>query len=108
MKKKIYILLVSIIILSILTVSFFYFIIPFLWIKADEAFHNGNYDKAIEYLSFICFFCPKNEEGYILKAWLRWSQAKNFYNNGLPYKEKLNQAVETYKKGQKNNPNNWR
>lgn len=51
---------------------------------------------------------PKNPECYILKAWLQWSEAKNCYNRGIPYEEKLNQAIETYRKGQKNNPTDWK
>lgn len=88
-------------------ISFFYLIIPYMWIKTDEAFHKGQYNKAIEYLSFISFFQPQNVECYVLKAWLQWSQAKYLYSQGLPYEEKLNQAVKTYKKGEKNNPQNW-
>ncbi|MCM8810873.1 MAG: hypothetical protein NC917_04410, partial [Candidatus Omnitrophica bacterium] len=72
------------------------------------AFHCGNYDRAIEYLSFISYIKPKDPESYILKAWLQWSQAKYLVEKNLPYDEKLKQAIETYRKGEKNNPTNWK
>ncbi|MCM8766723.1 MAG: hypothetical protein NC901_01500 [Candidatus Omnitrophica bacterium] len=107
MKKKI--LIVSIfLILPFLCFVFFHLIIPYIWIKVDQAFHCGNYDRAIEYLSFISYIKPKDPESYILKAWLQWSQAKYLIEKNLPYDEKLKQAIETYRKGEKNNPTNWK
>lgn len=105
--KKMIIISVSSITFLFLCFSFLHLFIPFLWLKIDESFHTGKYDKAINYLSFICFLQPHNPEGYIIKAWLEWSTAKSAHLSGLPYKQKLNQAIKTYKKGQKNNPNNW-
>jgi len=75
--------------------------------KADEAFHQGNYDMAENYLTFISWVEPKNPESYILKGWLQWSHAKNLCSSYLPYENKLNCAVQTYKKGQKNVPFDW-
>ncbi|MCM8805068.1 MAG: hypothetical protein NC833_07440 [Candidatus Omnitrophica bacterium] len=106
MKRKIFIILVFVI-FPFFCLGFFHLITPYLWIKVDQAFHCGDYDRAIEYLSFISFIQPKDPESYILKAWLQWSEAKFLYSQKLPYKEKLNQAVKTYREGQKNNPTNW-
>jgi len=107
MKREFKFIILFFIILPVLYLIF-YLLIPFLWIKTDEAFHKGRYDRAIDYLSFISYIQPKNSESYIIKAWLQWSIAKSLQNEGLPYEKILNQAVETYKKGQKNSPKNWK
>lgn len=85
----------------------FHLLIPVLWIKTDQAFHCGNYERVVDYLSYISYMQPKNSEVYILKAWIQWSDALFLYKKGLPYKEKLEQAIETYEKGKKYNPTNW-
>jgi len=101
-------------ILFVIVITFFFSIklilkpfIPVIWTKVDDAFHQGNYDMAENYLTFISWIEPKNPEPYILKGWLEWSQAKNLCSSHLPYKNKLNCAVQTYRKGQKNVPSNW-
>lgn len=108
MKKKKIFFIIPFLFLPFLCIGFFHLIIPFIWIKVDEAFHCGKYDKSIEYLSFISYIQPKNSESYILKAWLLWSEAKFLSDRGLPYKEKLDMAVKTYKEGERKNPENWR
>ncbi|MCM8818996.1 MAG: hypothetical protein NC915_05940 [Candidatus Omnitrophica bacterium] len=106
--KKMVITVISLILFTFLCFSFLHLFIPYLWLKTDQAFHRGRYDTAIEYLSLICFIQPHNSEGYIIKAWLEWSIAKSELSNGLPYKKNLSKAIKTYKKGQKNNPDDWR
>jgi len=81
--------------------------VPLVWLKVDNAFHQGNYDMAENYLTFISWVEPKNPEAYVLKGWLQWSQAKNLCSFNLPYKDKLNCALQTYRKGQKNVPSDW-
>jgi ATP/maltotriose-dependent transcriptional regulator MalT len=108
MKKKIVLISLIFLSVSLFCILFFHIIIPYVWLKVDEAFHKGRYDKAIEYLSFISYIQPKNSESYILKAWLQWSEAKILCINGQPYKEKLEDALKTFKEGQKENPKYWR
>ncbi len=108
MRKRIIFISLIFVLLPLFFLCFFHLIIPYIWLKVDEAFHKGRYDRAIEYLSFISYIQPKNTESYILKAWLQWSEAKILYLNGLPYKERLTDALKTFRKGQKENPKYWR
>jgi len=81
--------------------------IPVLWLKVDEAFHHGNYERAENYLRAIIWLQPKNPHPYILKGWLEWSEAKYLQSVGCPYEEKLKEAEKTYRIGQKRIPENW-
>ena len=108
MRKRKFFIIIVFVLYPVFCIFLFHLLVPFVWIKVDEAFHCGNYDRAIEYLSFISYMQPKNPESYILKGWLQWSEARSLCNEGLSYEVKLNEAVETYRKGQKNNPTSWK
>ena len=83
------------------------FFVPLLWGKIEDAFHSGNYEIARNYLGGIIWILPNQPQPYTLKAWLTWSEAIYLKNNGLSYKEKLDEAEKIFHKGQKRNPFSW-
>lgn len=102
MKKRVFVYL-GIFILGILTIKFYESrLISVLWIKADIAFHYGNYDLAEKLLNRIIKQKPEETIAYVLKAWLEWSQAKS--KNDC---KKLNSAIKTLRLGQWYNPFNF-
>lgn len=44
-----------------------------LWIEADEAFHSGDYPRAIVKFRAITVIAPTDVEAYGVGAWLMWS-----------------------------------
>lgn len=108
MEKKLRKLIIWVFLINLcVCILFLYFLLPVLWLKVDQAFHRGDYERAVEYLSFISHLNPKDPQPYILKAWLCWSEARVLCLEGRGYKDKLNQAIRTYREGQKHNPENW-
>lgn len=107
MKKYLYICLGVILVFAFSIKLILKPFVPLVWLKVDNAFHHGNYNMAENYLTFISWVEPENPKPYILKGWLQWSQARNLYSAHLPYKEKLQSAVKTYRKGNKYAPSDW-
>ncbi len=94
---KIYLL---IFILGVLGIKFYELnVINILWLKADKAFHCGNYNLAEKYLGRIIKLKPYETDAYVLKAWLEWSQAISKNSE-----KKLNSALKTLRQGQWYNP----
>ncbi|HOK57334.1 MAG TPA: hypothetical protein PKV21_06295 [bacterium] len=98
--KKRFLIYTIILISGILSIKFYESrIINVLWLKADIAFHFGNYDLAEKCLWRIIKQKPEEVDAYVLKAWLEWSQALSKNDN-----KKLNSAIKTLKLGQWYNP----
>ncbi len=96
-RGKIYLI---IFLLGVLSIKFYESrVINILWLKADKAFHFGNYDLAEKYLWRIIKQKPDEVDAYVLKAWLEWSQA--ILKNDS---KKLDSAIKTLKLGQWHNP----
>ncbi|HOJ40308.1 MAG TPA: hypothetical protein PKX93_11605 [bacterium] len=85
-----------------------FFLVSFLWGQADGAFHRGQYQKVQRCLTVITWLRPSDEEAYLLKGWLQWSQAYELMQKGRPYHQKLEMASCTLKDGQDKNPSSWR
>ncbi len=45
----------------------------YFWRESDEAFHAGNYERAIELHKSLVKFDPGDVESYSVAAWLLWS-----------------------------------
>lgn len=84
------------------------FSLPFLWLKADAAFSRGKYGQAEKYLALIIWANPHEDEAYLVKGWLEWSEARNLRKKGLPFGKKLAAACKTLDRGQIYNPRGWR
>ena len=67
----------------------------YLWRKSDEAFHAGDYPRAIELHRTLVAHDPGDVESYSVAAWLLWS---------LGQKE---EALAHIQLGLNANPNNW-
>ena len=63
--------------------------------KSDEAFHNGDYDRAVILHKARVAIDPEAIDSYGGAAWLLWSMGKN------------DEAAEIIERGLKTNPNNW-
>ncbi|MGB9678196.1 MAG: tetratricopeptide repeat protein [Candidatus Ratteibacteria bacterium] len=101
-KRRIKIYL-TIFLFGILSIKFYESrIINVLWLKADKAFHLGNYDLAEKCLWRIIKQKPEEVNAYVLKAWLEWSQAITKNDD-----KKLNSAIKTLRLGQWYNPFNF-
>jgi len=84
------------------------FFVAFLWGETDQAFHQGDYKRAEQYLTLITWLRPKDEQAYLLKGWLQWSQAYTLKKRNQPFAEDLKTASATLKQGQVRNPSSWR
>jgi tetratricopeptide (TPR) repeat protein len=67
----------------------------YFWRKSDEAFHAGDYPRAIELHRAIVAYDPGDVESYSVAAWLMWS---------LGQKE---EALVHIQRGLRANPYNW-
>ena len=63
--------------------------------KSDEAFHQGQYDRAIGLQKAIIALEPDNSDAYGGAAWLLWSLGRG------------EEAVQFLERGLKANPNDW-
>jgi hypothetical protein len=84
------------------------FFLPFLWLKEDAAFGRGKYGQAEKYLALIIWANPHDDEAYLVKGWLEWSEARDLRRKGLPFGDKLAAAARTLDRGQIYNPRGWR
>jgi tetratricopeptide (TPR) repeat protein len=62
--------------------------VDYLWRKSDEAFHNGDYNRAVGLHKAIVVLAPDDVESYSVAAWLLWSmergpEAMAFIQRGL-------------------------
>jgi len=98
--KKRFLIYGFVLISGILSIKFYESrIINVLWLKADRAFHFGNYDLAEKCLWRIIKQKPDEVNAIVLKAWLEWSQAISKKDD-----KKLNSALRTLRFGQWYNP----
>lgn len=65
----------------------------YLWRKSDEAFHDGDYPRAVELHKAIVAYDPTDIESYSVASWLLWSMGKG------------DEAVAFIQRGLKANPN---
>ncbi len=69
--------------------------LDYFWRKSDEAFHKGDYERAIQLHRAIVALDPTDVESYSVGAWLLWSLGKK------------DDAVAFIQRGTKANPDNW-
>jgi tetratricopeptide (TPR) repeat protein len=69
--------------------------VDYFWRKSDEAFHAGDYERAIGCHKAIVVLKPDEIESYSVGAWLLWSLGKG------------DEALEFIDRGLKKNPDNW-
>jgi len=69
-----------------------------LWMKVENYYHKGDFDKIIELCYHIVDLDPKFVEAYNTGAWLLWSKL-------TPEGDKA--AVELYERGMKANPEDF-
>ncbi|HEX8550691.1 MAG TPA: tetratricopeptide repeat protein [Abditibacteriaceae bacterium] len=69
--------------------------IDYLWRKSDEAFHAGDYPRAIGLHRAIVALDPADTESFGVAAWLLWSS------------EKGTEAIAHIQRGLDANPQNW-
>jgi tetratricopeptide (TPR) repeat protein len=67
----------------------------YLWEKSDEAFHAGDYERAVKCHKAIVAIDPHDVESFAVAAWLMWS---------LDRKE---EALAHIERGLKANANDW-
>jgi tetratricopeptide (TPR) repeat protein len=67
----------------------------YFWRQSDEAFHAGDYPRAIELHRAIVAYDPGDVESYSVAAWLLWSLGKKA------------EALAHIERGLNANPNNW-
>jgi tetratricopeptide (TPR) repeat protein len=67
----------------------------YFWRESDEAFHAGDYPRAIELHRAIVAYDPGDVESYSVAAWLLWSLGKK------------DEALAHLQRGLSANPNNW-
>lgn len=70
-------------------------LVDYFWRKSDEAFHEGDYERAIGLHKAIVALTPDDVESYSVAAWLMWSLGRG------------DDAVQWLHKGIAANPNNW-
>src|SRR5690606_27174587 len=69
--------------------------IEYMWRKSDEAFHEGDYERAISLHKAIIAIAPAEVESYGNAAWLIWSLGRG------------EEATALIERGVKANPENW-
>ncbi|MBV9469983.1 MAG: tetratricopeptide repeat protein [Abitibacteriaceae bacterium] len=69
--------------------------LDYLWRKSDEAFHAGDYERAVGLHKAIEALDPTDVESYSVASWLLWSMGKG------------DEALQLIERGIKANPNNW-
>ncbi|MDQ3815344.1 MAG: tetratricopeptide repeat protein [Armatimonadota bacterium] len=69
--------------------------VEYFWRKSDEAFHLGDYERAIGLHKAIVALDPGDVESYGVGAWLLWSLGRG------------DEAVEFIGRGLKANPDDW-
>jgi tetratricopeptide (TPR) repeat protein len=69
--------------------------VDYLWRKSDEAFHEGDYERAIGCHKAIVVLAPDDVESYGVAAWLMWSLGKS------------EDSLQHLLRGLKANPENW-
>ena len=62
--------------------------VDYFWRKSDEAFHAGDYPRAIQLHRAIVALDPQDTESFSVGAWLMWSlgnkdEATTFLEQGL-------------------------
>jgi len=57
--------------------------VDYFWRKSDEAFHDGDYPRAIALHKAIVILDPTEIESYALGAWLLWSLGKADESNAF-------------------------
>jgi tetratricopeptide (TPR) repeat protein len=67
----------------------------YLWRKSDQAFHEGDYDRAVGLHRAIQALDPSDVQSYSVASWLLWSMGKN------------DDALAMVMNGLKANPDNW-
>lgn len=67
----------------------------YFWRKSDQAFHNGDYDRAVSLHRAIVALDPHDIESYSVAAWLLWSM------------EKPEDATAFLQRGLAANPESW-
>jgi tetratricopeptide (TPR) repeat protein len=69
--------------------------IEFLWRKSDDAFHAGDYERAIACHKAIVALAPDEIQSYAVGAWLLWSLGKG------------DEALAFLQRGLDRNPDDW-
>lgn len=69
--------------------------VDYFWRKSDEAFHQGDYDRAVRLHRAIEALDPTDVESYSVASWLSWSMGKS------------DDAMALLQNGLKANPDNW-
>jgi tetratricopeptide (TPR) repeat protein len=69
--------------------------VDYMWRKSDEAFHDGDYERAIALHKGIIAIAPDEVESYGNAAWLLWSLGRG------------KEAIALIERGLKANPNDW-
>lgn len=69
--------------------------VDYFWRKSDEAFHAGDYERAIGWHKAIVALDPGDIESYSVAAWLMWSLGHG------------DEATQFIQRGLKANPTNW-
>jgi len=69
--------------------------VDYMWRKADEAFHEGDYERAIGLNKGIVALAPDEVESYGNAAWLLWSLGRG------------EEAIALIERGVRANPQNW-
>jgi tetratricopeptide (TPR) repeat protein len=67
----------------------------YLWRKSDQAFHDGDYERAVALHRAIVVLDPADFESYSVAAWLLWSMGRG------------DDAMQFLGQGLKANPNEW-
>ena len=70
----------------------------YLWRASDEAFHAGDYEKAVKIHRSIQMVDPSDAESYSIAAWLTWS---------LGRKEEAVKIIDQGLKANPQNPEMW-
>ena len=69
--------------------------VDYFWRKSDEAFHAGDYERAINCHKAIVALDPSQIESYSVGSWLLWSLGRG------------DEAIQFIQRGLKANPTNW-
>lgn len=69
--------------------------VDYFWRKSDEAFHDGDFERAIRLHKAIVALDPGDVESYGVAAWLMWSLGRD------------DEAITHLQRGVKANPGNW-
>lgn len=69
--------------------------LDYFWRKSDEAFHAGDYERAVSLHKAIVALDPSDTESFSVAAWLLWSM------------EKKEEALAHIERGLQSNPTNW-